>query len=93
MNTLEYINEFCDTLRRHALRKSKLYDGINAKLSPRDGVVLATEELGEIATAIVRDRDACICAEAIDLAHCALLIALASDPHGVFIKHVTRYDE
>jgi hypothetical protein len=65
---------FLDVLKTHAEIKEKLYDGINTDMPVDTALRYATEELGEIATAISRDRYHSAMDECIDLAHCAFLI-------------------
>lgn len=71
---LEY---FLQRLGKHTRRKALLYDGINNNMSVDAALRYATEELGEVATAITRDRYNSAKDECIDLAHCAILIYLA----------------
>lgn len=65
---------FLELLKIHAERKAKLYDGINTNMPVDTALRYATEELGEVATAISRDRYHSAMDECIDLAHCAFLI-------------------
>lgn len=65
---------FLKALQLHAERKAKLYDGINTNIPIDTALRYATEELGEVATAISRDRYHSAMDECIDLAHCAFLI-------------------
>jgi len=65
---------FLDVLKTHGERKAKLYDGININMPIDTALRYATEELGEVATAISRDRYHSAMDECIDLAHCAFLI-------------------
>ncbi len=73
------VNKFVKRLRRHAKRKAKLYDGIDRDMPIDTALRYANEELGEIATAITRDRWNSAKDECIDLAHCAMLISFAID--------------
>lgn len=77
MNAQPLANKFVDALGRHARAKSILYDGINATLAPYKAISLAAEELGEIASAVIRDRPEAAKAECLDLAHCAMLIYIS----------------
>lgn len=77
MDEQEAIIEFTKRLTVHANRKSKLYDGSNRKFSPDVALRLATEELGEVATDITRERWHAAIYECIDLAHTAFLLWLA----------------
>lgn len=65
---------FLDALKRHAERKAELYDGVNKNMPIDTALRYATEELGEVATAITRERYQSASDECIDLAHCAFLI-------------------
>ena len=65
---------FLNRLYLHAIRKAKLYDGIDNNMPIDTALRYATEELGEIATAISRDRFNSAMDECLDLAHCAFLI-------------------
>lgn len=80
------LDEFLSILNAHAHEKAKLYDGMSFKerenqtSDPVDfGLRLATEELGEIASAITRNRYNLAQCECIDLAHTAFLLWLALD--------------
>ena len=74
LQELEYANEFYDLLLVHAKRKISTNDGSNREF-PIDTVIrFAIEELGEISSAITRDRFSLARDECLDLAHCALLI-------------------
>jgi len=80
------LDEFLAMLQRQAVEKAKLYDGAETftgfaqreNIVPSSqvdfGVRLAAEELGEIASAITRNRRSLARAECIDLAHCAFLL-------------------
>lgn len=70
------IDEFLVILRKHAIRKSMLYDGVKVAAASSPDVCLryATEELGEIAAALTRERLKLAEYESIDLAHAAMLI-------------------
>ena len=71
---MRQIEEFLGLLRQHIEEKATLYDGINAHNTTERAFILAAEELGEIADAIIRGRKHSIYYESIDLAHCAFLI-------------------
>lgn len=75
---------FLQALKLHAQRKAKLYDGIDRDMPIDTALRYATEELGEVATAISRDRYHSAMDECIDLAHCAFLIFKAiSEQKGI----------
>ena len=81
---LSYIPTFLYKLQVHANRKALLYDGVEATDRVSENNVdfylrLATEELGEIASAITRERYNLAEEECLDLAHCAMLIAMHLD--------------
>lgn len=78
-DSLESIEEFCIALKAHAICKAKLYDGVERDLSIDRRLVLAVEELGEIASAVTRERMQLAKYECMDLAHCAMLIAFSID--------------
>ena len=71
---MDDLNEFIDWLKRQIERKTTLYDGYNNTLGIDFLVVATTEELGEVATAVNRERWLQAEAECIDLANCAFLI-------------------
>lgn len=71
MDRLEF---FLKVLKDHAVRKAKLYDGVDTDMPVDTALRYAVEELGEIATAISRNRYQSAVDECIDLAHCAFLI-------------------
>jgi len=77
MNEEEKFNEFIQLLKSQALRKAKAYDGSNRILPVDVTLRFAIEELGEISTAITRDRYLQAWYECLDLAHCAFLIWIA----------------
>ncbi len=60
------------------MRKADLYDGAgDAKVDNRDvwyALALLTEETGEVASALIRERAELARVETIDSAHCAFLI-------------------
>jgi NTP pyrophosphatase (non-canonical NTP hydrolase) len=68
------IKDFLKILEIHSNRKAKLYDGINNDMPVDTALRYAIEELGEVATAISRDRYHSALDECVDLAHCAFLI-------------------
>jgi hypothetical protein len=68
------LKSFLRVLEVHTGNKAKLYDGINANMPVDTALRYAIEELGEVATAINRDRFLSALDECIDLAHCAFLI-------------------
>ena len=71
------IDEFFEKLKNQAIKKTQLYDGVDNVVDPRHAIALAVEELGEISSAITRDRLDLAKCECIDLAHCAFLISQA----------------
>ena len=78
MNLEDQLNEFCNKLKKQADRKKELYDGYNNsienKVDSSYTMIFLIEELGEIASAIIRERPEAARAECIDLAHCAFLL-------------------
>lgn len=84
---LEFAEKFCNSLLRTAKRKFELYDGIQSagrganEISTDYALRFATEELGEIASALNRNRLSLAQEECIDLAHCAMLIAFAIESY------------
>jgi len=81
------ITGFLKILEKHAERKAKLYDGINTNMPIDTALRYATEELGEIATAISRDRYHSALDECIDLAHCAFLVYQAIEKNKGIIRN------
>ena len=79
----DFIVEFVNKLDAHAKRKATLYDGIETANRREDDMSIdfflrcAIEELGEVASAITRERWQLAFEECIDVAHTAMLIALA----------------
>ena len=71
---MKTLAQFMGKLDRHARRKAVLYDGINVSLTPQEALIFATEELGEVAGALTRERWELAMAECLDVAHCAFLI-------------------
>jgi hypothetical protein len=78
---IEFIDKFVEWLKQQAIRKAELYDGIKVANRIDSNVDFfvryAIEELGEVSAAITRDRFELAKSECIDLAHIAMLIALA----------------
>lgn len=75
------LKEFCARLVAQGEHKAELYDGLNdGPNGPRfsvDGALrFLTEEIGEVASAITRNRTELAKAECIDVAHCAFLVYL-----------------
>jgi len=74
----QHLESFCNELKHQAKRRQQLYDGYNnATGFDKDDFKLITamvEELGEIASAIIRERPEAAKAECIDLAHCCFLL-------------------
>ena len=66
--------KFLNTVYRYGNRKEKLYDGMNSKMTVDQALRCATEELGEVASAISRERFPSALDECIDLAHAIFLI-------------------
>lgn len=80
MNKDGAVLNFMAYLTKHIERKKEFYDGANEKVKKLDTsyvLALCTEELGEIASALVRNRLHAARYECIDLAHTALLLFLA----------------
>lgn len=81
MEEIKFVDFFCEKLSTHARRKAALYDGVEtANRKDMDVsffLLCATEELGEIASALIRERHSLALEECVDLAHTALLIAFA----------------
>ncbi len=74
----EVYEEFIEMLTPHRKRKiEKNFDGPNIDMSLDQALRLAIEELGEVASAITRDRLVLAKSECIDLAQCAYLIYLS----------------
>ena len=73
---------FLDRLRDQAQRKRALYDGVKGtravgfRDTPDVWLRFLTEEVGEIAAAITRERWQLAMAECLDVAHCAMLLYL-----------------
>lgn len=84
---LEFAEKFCNSLLKTAKRKFELYDGIqtagrgSTEMDINFFLAFAIEELGEIASALNRTRLNLAQEECTDLAHCAMLIALAIESH------------
>lgn len=70
------VEEFILALSKHAEQKSMMYDSTEKEIGIERTITYAVEELGEVATACVRDRWLLAWYECLDLAHCAMLIAL-----------------
>ena len=79
MEKIEKAKIFCDRLLAHAINKARLYDGLNLDVSPEQCLQLITEEVGEVASALNRNRRALVKEEAIDVAHTAMLLYISSD--------------
>lgn len=77
MKETELLEEFSRMLVKQGNRKATLYDGINCNRSIDEMLRFAMEELGEVSSAITRERVELAKAECIDLAHTAFLIYMA----------------
>lgn len=71
MNDLE---EFLEWIARQAVRKDELYDGVQNARQLDEVMRFTIEELGEVSSAITRERWELAKAECVDLAHCAFLL-------------------
>lgn len=74
MATNTQIKDFLEGLEYRAIRKEKMYDGSGRDFDIDTALRFATEELGEIASAITRHRFLLAQDECIDLAHSAMLL-------------------
>lgn len=72
--TRRLIEEFLSRLAKHTERKAVIYDGVNQNRSADFWLRCAIEELGEVATAITRNRLNSAADECIDVAHVALCL-------------------
>lgn len=77
MNEIELLEQFANMLIATGKRKASLYDGINCNRSVDEMLRFAVEELGEVSSAITRNRTQLAKDECLDLAHCAFLIYMA----------------
>ena len=84
MDTKKRILKFTDDLCRHAVRKRELYDGANKAVravsqpggdTPKNWAGLMSEEVGEVWSALNRNRLQLAIAECLDVAHSAMLTA------------------
>ena len=75
--SVEELQQFIRLLQEHAIRKAALYDGTDTMSTPDECLRFAIEELGELSGAITRSRFELAKCEAIDVAHCAMLVWLA----------------
>lgn len=93
MDNLQKSHLFTQALMRHVERKAKLYDGINTHKPPEWFIAICAEELGEVASEILRRRPYAAISECIDLAHTAMLIAINLDKTGDIIDSLNRDDD
>lgn len=84
------LTHFLKILETHAQRKAKLYDGIDTDMPIDTALRYAIEELGEVATALSRDRFHSAMDECVDLAHCSYLIYQALEKREAFRKGKTK---
>jgi len=89
---LGFAELFCNRLYAHAERKAKLYDGIQrTRVNTHEYVTIMTEELGEVASALIRERIPNVIAECLDLAHTAMLMVYRLDPNGDLLRHMDTF--
>lgn len=89
MQRRELATRFIQALDRQVDRKAFLYDGVHAP--QKDALRLLAsiaEELGEVATDLARERRFGAIAECVDVAHSALLLAIALDCDGVVLNRL-----
>jgi NTP pyrophosphatase (non-canonical NTP hydrolase) len=77
ISTEKTIYAFCILLANHGLKKRKLYDGADKPMGVDQALRYTTEELGEVASAITRERWELAKQECLDVAHAAMLLAFA----------------
>ena len=68
------VEDFCKKLKSHAEHKAKLYDGADKNAAISQLVMYLAEEVGEVSSALTRDRPILARYECIDVAHSAFLI-------------------
>lgn len=68
------VEDFCEKLKRHAEKKACLYDGADKNADISQLVMYLAEEVGEVSSALTRDRPILARYECLDVAHCAFLI-------------------
>lgn len=87
----EAIARFIARLRKHAVRKAKLYDGVNNAISADEGIErwlrYLIEEVGEVASAVNRDRLELARDECVDVAHVAMLMYMALEAKIAEVNH------
>lgn len=71
------MDEFIKLLCKQVERKAKLYDGINQTRTTDQWLRFSVEELGEVSSALTRERYELAKVECIDLAHAILCLYLA----------------
>lgn len=68
-------------MKRQVIRKAKLYDGYDSAISVKKGInefmLSAVEELGEVSSALTRERYQSALDECIDVMHSTLLLYIA----------------
>lgn len=74
---ISLLRVFLEKVEEQGKRKAELYDGINTSSTLDRTLRLLTEEIGEVASAVTRDRFQLAKVECIDVAHCAFLVYLA----------------
>jgi len=65
---------FVELLQKQIKRKAELYDGIHASRPIYEWLAFLSEETGEVASELIRDRLESAQAECVDVAHTAMLL-------------------
>lgn len=89
MDNQELAALFVSALERQIKRKSWMRDGLNGTQG-EPFVILAsiTEEVGEVATDLTRERYYGAVAECVDVAHAAMRLAITLDSEGIILQRL-----
>lgn len=91
MTNKERASLFLAALARQAECKSWMRDGMEGKADePFKILASITEELGEVATDLIRERYYGCIVECVDMAHGALRLAIALDEDGTVLSALFR---
>jgi len=88
MTNTERADLFLSALARLVQRKMWMPDGIEASIEPWYILGNITEELGEVATDLTRQRYYGAIAECVDVAHAALRLAITLDEDGAVLRRL-----
>ena len=89
VTTVDKAKLFIEALERQIQHKALFTDGINnQRKNPLELIASIAEELGELASDYIRQREYGVITECIDVAHSALLLAITLDKDGEVLRRI-----